>query len=296
MAIITNIDTVLRHIPVNSNFSYELISPFVDQAEETYLIPLIGREFYEALQDGLVLDETLVKYVERAVSNIAFWLYIPIGNVSISDSGIHITSDSTNKTAFEWQVNKVLNSLSRLGMDNLESMLIHLESNVDDFPAYKNSDVRTANNEFYIRSAAEFNNHYTIDRNRLTFACLETICRQVQRELIKPLLGDLLFTDLDENAKMCIKNAIAYQTIAEAIPQLAVEVTHMGLSANYLSMINNISYKTPASDSRIQMLLSHVKEKATSYFKEIPTLLPGYEESATGGTIDPTDLKIFPFF
>ncbi len=300
MAIITDITTILKHIPVNDGFTYSLIKPFIEQAEEKFLLPIIGREFYQELEDGNIEDEKLVNFVERAISNIAFWLYLPIGNVEISDAGIRINSTADKKTAFEWQVNQVLNSVASLGMDNLEMMLQYLEAPrpageaTDPFAIYKASAEREASQKLFLPNATEFNAYYAIGRSRLTYICLQTICRHVQQEMIDPLMPEDL-TTLEPAAIRCIKSAIAYQTILEALHQLAVDISPMGLSANYLSMVNNI-YKTPAADSRVQMLMSHVREKAAGYFRQMPELLPGYVEAEGGGTIDPTDLSIFPAF
>ncbi|MGB4776419.1 MAG: DUF6712 family protein [Daejeonella sp.] len=308
--IVKDINTFLKHVPANTSFSWELIKPFILQAENTYVLPLLGATFYADLSaigapTGKALE--LITRLEHAISNIAFWMYLPVGNVQISDSGVQIITTGDRKTAFEWQLNQVMASVSNLGMNGLDSTIDYLETNAADFNTYKTSDTRTANTTYFINNAPQFDDCYHINRSRLTFACFWPIIKQVEDEQITAAMGGeytalktrLASTDpvsaADKKLLKVVRNAIAYATIAKALPQLAVEISPLGLSANYLSMINNVNYKTPASDYRVQLLLSHVKETAAGYFSEIPLLLPGYTPADDGGQL-PTDLKFFPFF
>lgn len=305
--------TLLKYTPVDKNLSFELVAPYLRDAEEQYLLPIIGYDYY-LLLDAYTGNEAVDTYkniilelAQRAIANLGLCLYLPVGNIQISDSGAQISSTKEKKMAFEWQINRTIESLSRLAMNALEQLIIQLEKNKETLAAYRDSEIRNVNNSYFIRTALEFNNHYTIDRSRLTFLCLQTKMRAIESDIIIPMITPEYAVDLKTKRTAVtlspteirtveiICKCIAYLTIEEILPQLAVEISPFGLSANYFSMINNAVYKNPASDTRVAMLLSHVKEKSKFYSEQLSPLLPGYEVG-TRRTIDPTGLKIFPGF
>lgn len=304
---------LMAHTSVDKTLSFELIKPYLADAEENYLVPILGDEFYQALSawptEGTPLQKQILELAQRTAANFGLCLYLPTGNIQISDAGAQISSTKEKKMAFEWQINKAINSISRLAMNALEQLINLLEKNVDVevLELYKDASIRTLNNSFFIRTAQEFNDRYHIDRNRLTFICLQTVMRQVEQDLVVPMIGQEFADELktkrnantltpEEKRKFdMICKTIAFYTIKDVLPQLAVEISPLGLSANYFSMINNVEYKTPAADTRVTMLLSYVEEKCTFYSQQLPALLPGYE---VGGpmSVNPEGLKIFPLF
>lgn len=309
--IVKNKAILLANTSVDQNLTYELVKPYLADAEEQYLIPIIGQEFYVELSaynnPAEEYKKKILELAERAISNLGVALYLPAGNIQISDSGAQISTTQDKKTAFEWQINRAISSFNRLAMNALEQLIAVLELNKDSIESYKLAEVRVINESYFIRNALEFNIHYHIDRSRLTWLCLQSTARDIEEGMIIPMIGAELAVDLKEKRKLkslspaeirlmdCIYKVIAFLTIKDILPQLAVEISPFGLSANYVSMINNATYKNPADDSRVTMLMTHVAHKSTEYLKYLPTLLPGYEEG-TSGTIDPTGLKIFPGF
>jgi hypothetical protein len=310
--IVSSKEILLAHTSVDKTLTFELIRPYLLDAEERFLAPILGEQFITAMiawTDTEGLKFRLKDLAERAAANIGLCLYLPAGNIQISDSGAQISSTKEKKMAFEWQINRSIDSISRLAMNALEQLIEVLESNIDNesLSLYKNSAIRSVNNSFFIRTASEFNNSYHIDRNRLTFICLQTIMRQVERDFIIPVLtkevADDLKTKRNSNSLSAIEkinfdticSAIAFLTIKNALPQLAVEISPLGLSANYFSMINNVGYKNPVSDTRVQMLMSHVEEKSNFYLQQLPALLPDYDATQPR-YISGSGLKIFPGF
>lgn len=311
--IVKTIDILKKHTTVDQNLSFELIKPYIKDAEENFLIPVLGDEFYLLVSgwpaEGTDLQKQILELAERTASNFGVCLYLPTSNITISDAGAQISSTKEKKMAFEWQINKAINSISRLAMNALEQLINVLEKNISEevLVTYKNASIRTLNNSFFIRTAAEFNSNYHIDRNRLTFICLQTAMRQVEQDLVVPMITKEFAEELktkrnantltpEEKSKFdTICKTIAFLTIKDILPQLAVEISPLGLSANYFSMINNVEYKSPAADTRVTMLMSYVEEKSKFYSQQLPALLPGYE---VGGSmsVDPKGLKIFPLF
>lgn len=314
MTLLDDIDKFLAKVPVNGSFSWELIFPFIKQAELKYLVPVIGKELYLELGalDGSATDEQseLLDLIYNAVANIALSLYLPLGNVQISDSGIQIVSTNDRKTAFEWQVNRAIDAAASLGMDGLELVLQYLGDNIASFGTYADSDAYTANNSLFINTAEQFNQAYNINRSRLTFVCLYAVLKQVEKEVIIPQIGKDVAADLKTKIKAktlsddekelveWIQKAEAFLAVRDILPQLSVELSPQGLAINYISKSLAIKASEPAPDSRITSLLSHVKEKAIQYLDALPAMLPGYVAPATGEiyNIDNTDKKIISLF
>lgn len=301
------------YVPVNKSFTDSTsIDDFIIQAEENYLIPVIGQDLYDQLATTTSPNEaetSLLKLFNRAVSFTALWLYIPFGTVQISDSGFQIVSTTDRKNAFEWQVVKIEKATAKMGMAGIELLLRYLEKNIDAWPAYKNSEARQRNNAYLLNSALAFNAVYNIDRSRLTYMCLLPLIMEVEDTRIRPLLGtyytELIgkinnggMTDADNIALKAIQRAAAYQVIVDAIPQLSIEISPMGLAVNFLSQSLTTQASTAAPDARIESALSAAKEKAKQFMDALPIQLPGYTPPASGEVynIDPGCNSIVSLF
>jgi len=295
---LTNKSNFQKFVPVNSSFvEGESIDNFINLAEEKYLIPLLGQDFYDelcAIDSPSEEELKLLNPIYRAVSFIAAWLYMPFGNVQISESGMQIVSTNDRKPAFQWQIDKIEQASANMGMDALEKVLSYLETNLGEWATYADGDARKANNSLFINTAEQFDDAYGISRSRLTYICLRSLVVQAEEEMIIPLIGkatantykqkiaDKTLTEDDETAIRCIRKAIAHLAIKDALATLAVDLSPDGLSVRFLSQSLTTKASVPAPDLRITSTLSHVKEKIVQYLAEIPTLLPGYVAPVTG--------------
>lgn len=305
MALIKTIEDVKKYLAVDKNMSMTGVLPYITDAEEQYLIPLIGQALYDRVQSEVDGDDDpsaavvkLLPRIQRPLANIAFWLYLPVGNVQIGDNGVQIVSTEHAKMAFEWQFDKVLRSFATSGMNGLEAMLSFLESNLDDFPEYAGSDARTENNALLINSGVEFSRYYGINNSRLTFVCLRPIVERIENDRVASVMGETYgelksklaagteLTAKETNILRAARQALAFASIADAIPELSVEIGPAGLSVNYVSASNNIHYKSTPSADRIEKLMAHVQGLADKFFNDLADLVKPEDESSSSSNWD----------
>lgn len=310
MALFKSTAEIKTFVAIDKDTVFQGLLPYIEDAESQYIIPLIGQQLYDRIDTAYNASDPLsnenaqlLKQIQRPLINIALWIYAPICNLHIGDNGFVVTSTQDTKPAFEWMVDKALVSLSNAGMNGLEGLLTFLEKNLDKFPEYKDSAERNTNNAGLIKTGIEFSHYYFINRSRLTFITLRSLLQEIEFRHIAPVLGEkyavlLQAEDLSAEDQLIAKTAcyaLAYRTIAEAIPQLACEISPAGLSVNYVSASNNLHYKSGASSDRIDTALKAALEKADTYKNELIALVTPAEEPTDGYKLDNKDKKIYFF-
>lgn len=307
MALITTIDQIKQYLAVNVSSKFDSLLPYIERAELKYIKPTLGADQYNALvswvdQSGSgsasasVSDEdyeALLVKVRRALANLAYYLYIPIGQVQISDSGIRIASTENLKTAFQWQVDKIEQSFLDAGYESLEDMLEFLEENKDTYTTWAESDAYTEFKELFISTARVFNQYFNISASRRTFVALQATMRKVEDFYIKATLGNTLFAEIktqilsgeidDDNESYLekIRPAVANLTISRAIADLSVKITDQG--AVVINLVGDTSrQKTTAPDNQLSMMARQAEADGEAYLNMLQRELDASESSESG--------------
>jgi|GEM_PF-820775 len=279
MRIITTIDEVQDHIPVQMTSEIEVIKPFLSNIERSFLKKLIGinqlkaliivyeaaYSVYKDLSESdrenkrpidFIEDEDIreaVDLAQKLVVGIGYHNAVPILSVKIGSSGIQVFSNTDTKQAFNWQVEDVKASLLDIGYEAIEELLTHLEESPDKFSEYIDSPEYISNEEFLINNATEFSKYFEIKNSRFVFSSISYLIRRIEMQVVKPLLGANFFsllkeTNLTGNYKILaddyIKPGIALLTGAKAIVERVITldngVARINLVANYEAAKNSI--------------------------------------------------------
>ncbi|WP_231424027.1 DUF6712 family protein [Pedobacter sp. Leaf250] len=279
MKIITTIDEVQDHIPVQMTSEIDVIKPFLSNIERSFLKKLIGIDQFKAFvtiyqtafaahtaaseseQENkrpidFIVDEEVreaLNLAQKLVVGIGYHNAVPILSVKIGSSGIQVFSNTDTKQAFNWQVEDVKTSLLDIGYEAIEELLTHLEESPDKFPEYIDSPEFISNEEFLINSATDFSKHFEIKNSRFVFSSISYLIRRIEMQVVKPLLGSEFFALLKESnltgkykilADDYIKPSIALLTGAKAILERVITldngVARINLVANYEAAKNSI--------------------------------------------------------
>jgi len=280
MKIITTIEEVQAHLPVQMTSEIDVIAPFLNNAERSYLKSLIGTDQYLALAAAYtgadkdisaISDPQVQEAVElsqKVVTAIGYYKAIPILSVKIGDSGIQVFSNTDTKQAFNWQVEDLGNALLDLGYEAIEELLLHLEINPDKFQPYIDSEEYATTQEFLIESASDFSKHFNINKSRYIFSSISYLMRRIESQVVKKSYGAAFIEYLkDENLEgkqkilvnEFLKPGIALLTAAKAIVERVITfdggVARINLITNYEAAKSTIvANRDQVTDANAQLV------------------------------------------
>lgn len=233
MSIIQSADTIRQYNKAFQSLLDNQVIPFVEDAEDKYLKPYLGKtqfaELNNYIESGATDDpelEALKPYAQRALSRFTLFLASPSLDINLGATGYTTNSSNNNVPASQQRVQKYDQRLEQLGYENIETMLEFLENNKADYPLWENSDAYTHATENFVRSAKEFDKLVSIEVNRLMFRRMKPVIRQVELKHIKNRiskdLADEILSQLDNdnvsaaNQKLLdhIKPAVANMVVA----------------------------------------------------------------------------------
>lgn len=285
------VEEIKAFLPVNVSQDMDTIAPFVSQAEGKFIIPAVSATQLAALQtaydsgDMTSAQKSLLAKIRAPLANFAYLLYIPVGQVQISDAGIRIANTDQFKTAFQWQIDDLKNSFMDAGFDGLDQLLAFMEANKSDYALWTASSSYTLFKEGFLISAEEFNKYFNINSSRMTFQALKPIMRRVEDFKIKPVTCSTLFTEIKAavssgtiNASMralldFIQPAVAHLTVAAAISEMAVKMTNNGLQVFGGSITNQVNVPEPAPANHLSNIQQQAENNGQNYLKQLKDYL-----------------------
>lgn len=174
--IIKTIDDIKEYVSVNKNIDFTSIRPYVIQAERKYVEPLTGSDMHTAYSDAAFVPEGNEKKVyellREASANLAWFLYLPLANVQVTDSGISVSTGNNHKAAEWWQIRDLRRSFLDAGFTALDDCLKIMESNEEDFEDWKSSTSYTVFKELFVKRTDTFQRWFNIGNSRKTFLAL----------------------------------------------------------------------------------------------------------------------------
>jgi hypothetical protein len=236
--LIATLEDFKKHVRLNASTDdsdyFNSLQADVLLAEDDYLRPALGAEFYDELLEATSNEAERLRYLlASSLANLTMVSFIDDAQVQISGSGVQIISTDREKTAFPWQIANLKVNYSRKGNNGLEKALAYLEAHTADFPSWAASDVAKKTRGFFITSATTFSESYNISNARLTFQALASLLRKTERFRLAPVLGEEFFDELKqqlrdgavtaENEKLLddyLRPALAHLVMAQAIGEL----------------------------------------------------------------------------
>ncbi len=273
--LIDNLSQVLSAASVNVSNTIENWFPYIEEAQETFIKPVLGIGLYEQLQDAMALDPVppddgttlenlagLLEMVRKPVALYAVWLGADEFGVSVSSQGIQVIETQTHKTAPQYRVQNLKENWIRRANTALDLVLKFLDEHRGDYPGYICQDA-----DLFIRNTLEFNSEVDIRESRRVFVALKPVIRSVERKYIRPALSAELFDELKQflqsNAEMSkeqkalmdlIRPALAHLTISRALMEISIDVLDWGIFDTAGNTFANVSSKQASNKDRISIM------------------------------------------
>jgi len=292
--LINNLSQVLSAASVNVSNTIENWFPYIEEAQETFIKPVLGIGLYEQLQDAMALDsvppddgttlENLAKFLEmvrKPLALYALWLGVDEFGVSVSSQGIQVIETPTHKTAPQYRVQNLKENWIRRANTALDLVLKFLDKHREDYPAYICQDA-----DLFIRNTLEFNSEVDIRESRRVFVALKPVIRSVERKYIRPALSSELFDELKQvllsNSEMSkeqkalmdlIRPALAHLTISRALMEISIDVLDWGIFDTAGNTFANVSSKQASNKERISIMAEANQRDGEAELKALQQLL-----------------------
>lgn len=287
MPLFTSTSELQPYADVLEGFDFTPFLGALNTADRMYIYPAVSRVFYIHLKDRatantLTAKEKIVyELVREAEAKLAFWKWIPKGMVKISSSGIHIVTSENSKAAFQWMTDELARSWIEEGFSALEEALAFMANNLTDFPTYKNSDEYQLNHSGFVNTATEMAEHFTVAMPRVTFLQTSAIRRRLERDLIRPVLGEALATEIVTQIKAgnlsagnkaiihFIRGAVVNHTFNRAMLELSVTIDDRGISVFRNKESETTNVRIPADDNRLRQLQKETELAGDGYIAKL---------------------------
>jgi len=273
--LIDNLSQVLSAASINVSNTIENWYPYIEEAQETFIKPVLGTGLYEQLQDVMALDpvppddgttaENLAKLLEMVRKSLvlyALWLGADEFGVSVSAQGIQVIETQTHKTAPQYRVQNLKENWIRRANTSLDLVLKFLDEHRADYPGYVQQDA-----DLFIRNTPEFNSEVDIRESRRVFIALKPVIRSVEKKYIRPALSAKLFDELksaqksnaeltsDQRALMeLIRPSLAHLTMARALLEISIDILDWGIFDTAGNTFTNVSTKQAFNQDRIALM------------------------------------------
>jgi hypothetical protein len=138
-----------------------------------------------------------------------------------------------------------------------------MESNLDIFPAYEQSEEKKRLEQNLIESAIDFDNYYFIRQSRFTFSTMIYIMFRIEKQVVEPMFGreylaKLRLDNLSGKNKLLVneylKPGIALLTIAKAVIERIVVLDNGVASVNLNGNFHAVRDKS--ADERELLLMT----------------------------------------
>lgn len=230
---------------VQRNMEWDTWKPFINEAEQFYIIPAIGDELYTEL-DGLVNAATpnlntkqarLVSYLKISIAAYADycgWFRILLGT---GDGGKTIIAPKDMQAPGKWTTVGGRKDAFNRGDKSLEMALAYLENNAADFPTWKDSPFYTIIQKQFIASATELTEFFPhAAHSRRMFLQLKDYLKKAQEKHLKTVIGseqltawvakisdaDSSFSPEEDEAFEMVRSYVTRKAVSDAIPYLNI--------------------------------------------------------------------------
>jgi len=273
--LIDNLSQILDAASINVGNTIGNWYPYIEEAQQTFLLPVLGTGLYGQLQDAMALDpvppedgttlENLAKLldiVRKPLALYALWLGADEFGVSVSSQGIQVIETQTHKTAPQYRVQNLKENWIRRANTSLDLVLKFLDEHREDYPAYIFQDA-----DLFLRSTLDFNNEVDIRESRRVFVALKPVVRSVEKKYIRPTLSAELFDDLksalksnlelshDQKALMeLVRPALAHLAMARALTEISIDVLDWGIFDTAGNTFANVSSKQASNREKIAVM------------------------------------------
>ena len=233
--LIIDVSQMQPYVRFAKTLEIDNVAPYISQAEEQYLLDILGEPLMEELRlyvnaSPFVLKATteeLLDKVRMPLSQFAFLQALPTLDLLLSSTGLMVGSSNNLVPASAARVDNLKKSLIANGYLGLEILLRFLEVKKTTYPEWLTGAGYADHFKFLLRDATDFDTYVFINKSRLLWCNMRSIMANVERLVLEPAVSKALVDKLKSLIKSGsftgpyavvlepLKAALAHYTFAE---------------------------------------------------------------------------------
>lgn len=293
MPLITTIAEFKQYIAIDANMKMATLLPYVKEAEQMFMVDLLGQAFYEELVESYTASKAetpvalsedianLLPYVQRCLAYYTQLLSIPHLAVTFGDMGIRQHRSEDSDAAPQKLQDKLQFNALRNGDIHADKLLEFLEANAtadNDYEPWFSSTANTKNSGFIIYSTAIASRHIDINSSRRVFLKLRSKMREIETRIIPKLIGIDQYEELvvqlragtvtEANQELIdkIEPVICKRALFLQLPFMRVQINENGIFL--YSGTDDILRGNVASESDIKQLRCQLMDEPLGYLSD----------------------------
>lgn len=295
-------DEVKKYINIDVNMKFDKLRPSIAEAELRFMVPLLGKTFYDAFTTAYTGAETiedlssdyqeLLPYIQRPLAYYAAYLMVDEVGVSVGDLGVQQQYSQQSQPAPAYKVHRLTMKYIVSADHAADELLEFLEANATSSKYqqwFADIDANTAMTGSIVYKTAIASRHIDINHSRRVFLRLKKRINDIERSYVKRLICNDQFEELvtqlqtgsvsPTNAKLIAKlePIIAKKALYLTLPHMAVSVEGEGLTM--YSSNDTVVQKQLASENEKRHLMDALKSGDLGYESDEAELIAFLKEN-----------------
>lgn len=238
---------------------------------------LIGAELYKKVEEWYREkkengDQELIKKVQRPIALLATLRMYQKNDLSHEDDGrkFKIATDNSEKLPWEWQLDRDDARHMEDYYKAVDALIRYL--NTSDVKEWKESRTYKMSQLLLIRSGADFDIYFPIDKSERTFMLLLPFIKEAQLLYVKKAYGNgwdaLLKLEESNEVHFAACKAVTLLGMSIALRRMQLKIIPAGVIRGYVSASGAMD-SDPASIEDIKLLSEWMKDDAMVWIDEM---------------------------
>ena len=272
----------MEYTEVNYGNRFPSLQPSIITAQDEYLRPLLGTylDYLIAQVNATPTTEEadLLALLRPALADISIYLYIPIGDVTVTENGIRRAETDKEKTAYKYQLQNAQAAYIKRGLIGLEKAIAYMHANATNYTNWTADASYQRYLSLFIKNGTELQNHVSaLPMPMRMYMLLRSTMYNVQELTIRPAVTDAIYEDLQtaisnaslspEQTKLLgyLQSALAHFTIMQGVPQLVAKLQEDGISIIGENGETSNSNRKQANDNQLNSYINTNRAIATQW-------------------------------
>lgn len=201
------------NVNLDVNMAFATMAPYIADAEKTFIIPIIGQELFDELNEQynaapstLTADNiALLPYIQKPLAYYAQLLAINELTVTFGDRGIRDSSSTSDSMpAPRWKQEKLELQILIKADRHADLLLQFLEENATDSKYslwFDDEELNTRATGLIVRNTAIATKHIEINKSRRIYLRLKKVIKKLESSVAKKLIGAEQYEEIVEQIK-----------------------------------------------------------------------------------------------
>lgn len=293
MPLITTISELKQYIAIDANTKMVTMLPFVKEAEQLFIVDLLGKSFYDELlplYEGSVAAEptplstanaALLPYIQRALAYYTQLQSMLHLSSTFGEMGVRQHRGEDSDAAPRWLQEKLQFQALRNGDIHADELLKFLETYATEsvYATWYNSEANTKKSGTIVYSVSVASRHIDINSSRRVFLKLRQKIREIETRIIPKVIGKPQYDALvaaihsgtvpDESKALIAKlePIICKRALYLQLPFMRVQINENGLFV-YSGTDDLILLGQLATDADVKILRAQLMDGELGYISD----------------------------